>query len=87
MPPHKTVVLDVVALTRGLISEENTPFLAQYIQQQQGGGELSKVRQRCLGAYVLFAAILCPRTTAAGPTDAVAFCNKPIAGFRRGLRR
>ncbi|KAG5181523.1 alkaline-phosphatase-like protein [Tribonema minus] len=31
--PAKTVVLDVVALTRGLISEEHTPFLAEYISQ------------------------------------------------------
>lgn len=32
-PPKKTVVLDVVGLTRGLISAEHTPFLERYLSQ------------------------------------------------------
>lgn len=38
---QKTVVLDVVALTRDLISEQHTPFLAHYISQ--GGQDITKV--------------------------------------------
>ena len=30
---HKTVVLDVVGLTRELISRGHTPFLADYLEQ------------------------------------------------------
>lgn len=31
---HKTVVLDVVGLTRGLVSAENTPFIHGYLEDE-----------------------------------------------------
>lgn len=39
---HKTVVLDVVGLTRALISEENTPFLHAYLHGSSGPGKAAE---------------------------------------------
>ena len=37
-PPHKTVVLDVVGLTRSLLTPDDTPFLNAYFDGGDGGG-------------------------------------------------
>ncbi len=51
--PQKTVVLDVVGLSRSLISQEHTPFLYEYINSKQSS-------TLCRDVEPAFPALTCP---------------------------